>query len=67
MIATSILILTVGLMLGLGTLGTQMIAVLGFESNSRWTDPLPTIAGMGIAATIGLGTLLIGLVQLTVQ
>jgi hypothetical protein len=66
MIPAGILILTIGLILGLGTLLIQMVGVLGFDSTSRWTDPLPTIAAMGMTTAVGLGAILMGLIQLTV-
>jgi hypothetical protein len=63
MIAAGIIIVGIGLILGVGFLTAQMVAVLLFGSIARWTDPYPTIVGMGLTTVTGLGTLLAGLFQ----
>jgi hypothetical protein len=63
MIATGLHVFGIGVFLGVSILVAQMVAVLGFDSTSKWTDPMPTIASMGLVMGTGILTVLLGIFQ----
>jgi hypothetical protein len=64
MIAIGMLIFGIGLFLGVSIIVVQAVTVLiGFNPSSKWTDPLPTIAGMGLVMGTGILIVLLGIFQ----
>jgi hypothetical protein len=61
MTAIGLFVFGLGVLLGVSILFVQMIGMLCCGPMSKWTDPLPTIAGMGLVVGIGILTMLIGL------
>jgi hypothetical protein len=65
MIGIGLIILWVGLLIGLTILVVQTVAVLGYDCMAKWTDPLPTLTGMGVVVLIGILTIMTGILQHT--
>jgi hypothetical protein len=58
MTAIGLFVFGLGVMLGVSILFVQVIGMLCCGSMSKWTNPLPTIAGMGLVIGIGILTML---------
>ncbi len=55
------LIIVIGLILGVGTLFTQIVAVIVCGSMSKWVDPLIPVAILGGSFSVGIAAVLVGL------